>query len=224
VDLEEGADVADDGAAGAAGMEDLIEEPPEGAATGEDPFAAVGALVGLGQECGGQVLAEEVFEVVEVVLAHSAEAAATGGEAGAPGREVRGRHDKYIYLSTRDVQGKMRPMKPTSAPPQAWKRQYERLRQRLARLGYISQGSVLNRATLTPPRSGYQWTRKVGQKTITVALSRAQYDALKRAVHNERSLWKTVAQMEKVSRQILFETVPDTRHRKRLSKRVLGLI
>ena len=103
-------------------------------------------------------------------------------------------------------------------------RRYQRLRQRLTRLGFISQGSVLDRSTLTPPRSGYQWTRKVGQKTITVALSRAQYDALKEAVENQRKLKKIVGEMERVSRQILFETLPDTRRRKPLSKRVLGLI
>ena len=101
---------------------------------------------------------------------------------------------------------------------------YRDLRRRLARLGYISQGSVLDRATLSAPRSGYQWTRKVGQKTITVALSRDQYQAFKQAVNNARSLRKIVAEMERVSRQILFETLPDTRRRKRLSKRVLGLI
>jgi len=101
---------------------------------------------------------------------------------------------------------------------------YRDLRRRLARLGYISQGSVLDRTTLTPPRSGYQWTRKVGQKTVTVALSPDQYRALKQAVANARTLRKIVAEMERVSRQILFETLPDTRRRKRLSKRVLGLI
>lgn len=101
---------------------------------------------------------------------------------------------------------------------------YRDLRRRLARLGYISQGSVLDRTTLSPPRSGYQWTRKVGQKTITVALSRDQYQALSQAVNNARTLWKIVAEMERVSRQILFEKLPDTRRRKRLSKKVLGLI
>lgn len=75
-----------------------------------------------------------------------------------------------------------------------------------------------------PPRRGYQWTRKVGQKTITVALSRDQYQALKQALDNARTLWKTVAEMERVSRQVLFEALPDTRRRKRLSKKVLGLI
>jgi hypothetical protein len=101
---------------------------------------------------------------------------------------------------------------------------YRDLRRRLAALGYISQGSVLDRTTLSPPRSGYQWTRKVGQKTITVALSPAQYEALHKAVLNERTLWKTVAEMERVSRQILFGSLPDTCRRKRLSKKVLGLI
>jgi len=102
--------------------------------------------------------------------------------------------------------------------------QYDRLRKSLARMGYISQGSVLARSVATSGRSGYQWTRKVAQKTITVSLSQQQFEAMKQAVQNERKLWKTVQQMEKVSRQILFASLPDTRRRKRLAKRVLGLI
>lgn len=115
-------------------------------------------------------------------------------------------------------------MKATASDSATLPQRFERLRRRLAGLGYISQGSVLDRSTLTPPRSGYQWTRKVGQKTVTVSLSAAQYEGLKKAVANERTLWKIVAEMERISRQILFETLPDTRRRKRLSKRVLGLI
>src|SRR6266446_8870164 len=103
-------------------------------------------------------------------------------------------------------------------------RQYDRLRQRLARIGYISQGSVLQRSVATSGRSGYQWTRKVAQKTITVSLSRQQFAAMKQAVQNERKLWNTIQQMEKVSRQILFASLPDTRRRKRLAKKVLGTI
>ena len=102
-------------------------------------------------------------------------------------------------------------------------RQYEALRQRLARIGYITQGSVLDRSRLTPPRSGYQWTRNVGRKTVTVSLSQAQYEALNEAVKNERTLWKIVGEMERLSRRILFGTLPDTRRRKRLTKKVLGL-
>jgi hypothetical protein len=115
-------------------------------------------------------------------------------------------------------------MKTTASALAAWTRQFERLRQSLAHIGYISQGSVLDRSTLKHPRSGYQWTRKVARKTITLSLSQEQYESLKQAVENERRLMKTIRKMEQISRQILFGTLPDTHRRKRLGKKVLGLI
>ena len=115
-------------------------------------------------------------------------------------------------------------MKVKASLPDSLSRRYKRLRQSLARLGYISQGSVLDRSTLTPPRSGYQWTRKVAQKTITVSLSEAQYRGLKEAVANQRTLRKIIVEMEKISRQILFAKLPDTHRRERLNKKVLGLV
>ena len=71
--------------------------------------------------------------------------------------------------------------------------------------GYISHGSVLDRSTLRPPRSGYQWTRKVARKTITVALSPEQFQFLRKAIQNGRNLQKTIGKMERLSRQILFQ-------------------
>ena len=115
-------------------------------------------------------------------------------------------------------------MKNRSPSLAALEEQYDRLRKSLALIGYISQGSVLARSVATSGRSGYQWTRKVAQKTITVSLSRQQLAAMKQAVQNERKLWNTIQQMEKVSRQILFASLPDTRRRKRLAKKVLGTI
>lgn len=106
----------------------------------------------------------------------------------------------------------------------ALKADYERLRQSLARIGYISQGSVLQRSVDASGRSGYQWTRKVAQKTVSVSLSAAQFAALQQAVVNERKLWKTLQKMERISRQIIFCSTDDTRRRKRLSKKVLGII
>lgn len=103
-------------------------------------------------------------------------------------------------------------------------RQYQRLSSRLARTGYISQGSVVDRSKLRPPRSGYQWTRKVAQKTLTVALSPEQFHSLREAIENRRRLQKTIVKMEKLSRQILFQILPDTHRRKLLPKRALGLI
>jgi hypothetical protein len=115
-------------------------------------------------------------------------------------------------------------MKKKTVSARVLQRQYQRLCSSLASTGYISQGSVLDRSRLRPSRSGYQWTRKVARKTITVALSPEQFHSLGLAIQNRRRLQKTIAKMEKLSRQILFGTLPDTRRRKSLPKKVLGLI
>ena len=74
----------------------------------------------------------------------------------------------------------------------ALKAQYRQLRQSLARTGYISQGSVQQRSVAASGRSGYQWTRKVAQKIVSVALSQAQFAAMQEAVTKERKLWKII--------------------------------
>jgi hypothetical protein len=56
--------------------------------------------------------------------------------------------------------------------------------------------------------SRYVWTRKVRAKTVTVALSEAQYHWLKQAVANQRELKRIVEEMQTLSRQILFENAP----------------
>jgi virulence-associated protein VapD len=110
-------------------------------------------------------------------------------------------------------------MKTASRPPLP----YRQLQQRLARLGYLSQGSVFERA---PGQQGsrYVWTRKVKAKTVTVALSQEQYHWLRQAVANQRELERIVAELQTLSRQTLFDTVPGVVRRKRLGKKVLGLI
>jgi len=103
-------------------------------------------------------------------------------------------------------------------------REYQRLSGSLAAIGYISQGSVVDRARLRHPRSGYQWTRKVAQKTVTLALSPEQFQAVRKAIENRRKLGKTLTKMENISRRILFSSLPDTRRRKPLDKNVLHTI
>ena len=100
---------------------------------------------------------------------------------------------------------------------------YRQLQRQLGQLGYISQGSVFERA---PGQQGsrYVWTRKVRAKTVTVALSKEQYLWLSEAVENQRQLNQLMQQMQKLSRQVLFKTVPGVARRKRLGKKVLGLI
>jgi virulence-associated protein VapD len=100
---------------------------------------------------------------------------------------------------------------------------YRQLQRQLTQLGYISQGSVLERG---PGQQGsrYVWTRKVKAKTVTVALSPEQYRWLRQAVANQRQLDRIVRDMQNHSRQILFETIPGVVRRKHLNKKVLGLI
>ena len=56
-------------------------------------------------------------------------------------------------------------------------RRYQQLRAHLAQVGWISEGYVQNRG---PGAGGpcYQWTRKVKGKTLSVALSREQFQWL----------------------------------------------
>ena len=101
--------------------------------------------------------------------------------------------------------------------------QYQRLIDRLSSLGWISEGYVQDRG---PGAGGpcYQWTRKSKGKTVSVALSREQFDWLKEAIDNWKALKKTLKQMQRLSREELFNTVLGTKRRKTLSKRVLGII
>jgi len=102
-------------------------------------------------------------------------------------------------------------------------RAYARLRAQLGQVGWISEGYVQDRG---PGAGGpcYQWTRKVKGKTVSVALSREQYEWLRAAIAQWRTVQSTLREMQRLSRQVLFTTVPHPPRRKRLGKKVLGLI
>jgi hypothetical protein len=101
--------------------------------------------------------------------------------------------------------------------------QYAQLRARLAKLGWISQGYAQDRG---PGAGGpcYQWTRKVKGKTVSVALSDQQYEALKQAIENWRQAQAILERMQTLSREVIFGTLPNPPRRKRLGKKVLGLV
>jgi len=102
-----------------------------------------------------------------------------------------------------------------------WERRYSQLRARLAHTGWISEGYVQDRG---PGAGGpcYQWTRKVKGKTVSVALSKEQFEWLAKAIAEWRRMQATLKEMRRLSRQVLFETVPHPQRRKRLGKKVLG--
>ena len=100
--------------------------------------------------------------------------------------------------------------------------EYARLREQLAHIGWISEGYVQDRG---PGAGGscYPWTRKVKGKTVCVALSKEQYQWLKEAIANWRTLQNILRRMQRLSRQELFASVPGPKRRKKLSKAVLGV-
>jgi len=100
---------------------------------------------------------------------------------------------------------------------------YARLQAQLARPGWISEGYVQDRGR-GAGGACYPWTRKVKGKTVCVALSQQQYEWLKDAIANWRTVQKTLRHMQRLSREELFESLPHPKRRKQLSKQVLGLV
>ena len=101
-------------------------------------------------------------------------------------------------------------------------KEYGRLQRQLARTGWISHGYVQDRG---PGAGGpcYQWSRKELKKTVSVALSKEQYQWMKTAIGNWRQVQQTLKRMQQISRLVLFRTIPEPSRRKSLSKQVLGL-
>lgn len=109
--------------------------------------------------------------------------------------------------------------RPPASPPHP---EYVRLRRLLSQVGYISQGSVQDRTRRTGGGAGYQWTRKVAQKTVTVSLTAEQFLQMKAAVSNYRQLRQQLEKMEHLSRRLIFQDAPHPNRRKRLTRKVLG--
>ena len=102
-------------------------------------------------------------------------------------------------------------------------KKYARLCALLADTGWISEGYVQDRRAGGGSPS-YPWTRKVKGKTVCVALSKEQYEWLKQAIANWRTVQRTLREMQRLSREELFEALPNPNRRKRLGKKVLGLV
>ena len=114
-------------------------------------------------------------------------------------------------------------MKSANEPPLVpEQRVYDRLRALLSQTGWISEGYVQDRG---PGAGGpcYQWTRKVKGKTVSVALSKEQFEWLTLAIANWRQMQQTIKEMQRLSRQVLFSTIPHPPRRKKLGQKVLGL-
>jgi L-2-hydroxyglutarate oxidase LhgO len=103
------------------------------------------------------------------------------------------------------------------------KREFRQLARQLASLDWMSEGYAQNRG---PGAGGpcFQWSRKVNGKTVSVALSQEQFEALDKAIQNWRLAQSLLKQMQRLSREEIFTQLPGTKRRKALGKKVLGLI
>ena len=96
-----------------------------------------------------------------------------------------------------------------------------RLARGLSRTSFVSQGCVFERKQ-RGSGSRYQWTWKdPKQKTLSLTLSAQQYAWLKKAIAQHRAVEKTLAQMRRITYQVLREHVPGPRRRKSLSLKTL---
>lgn len=100
---------------------------------------------------------------------------------------------------------------------------YQRLRQKLSEMGWIALGSLVERNKPGQGGPRYQWSRRVGPKTVTVALSAEQFNWLKQAITNQREVWDILMQLQKLTAQHVLENLPGPPRRKPLSKKHLGL-
>jgi Family of unknown function (DUF6788) len=101
--------------------------------------------------------------------------------------------------------------------------QYQRLRRKLSNISWIALGSLVERSKPGQGGPRYQWSRRVGSKTVTVALSAEQFSWLKQAISNQREVWDILMQLQQLTAKYTLETLPGPPRRKRLSKKRLGL-
>src|SRR3989442_458500 len=100
--------------------------------------------------------------------------------------------------------------------------EYRRIQGRLAEIGWMTLGSLLERNRPGQGGPRYQWSRRVGRKTVTVALSAEQFQWLKKAIANQRAAWKLLARMQQLTLRYMWKNIPGTRRRKSLSTKTLG--
>ena len=181
----------------------------------------MGAVIFLSQTPVGDPNGEEQFQLVQGRSGGGAEFTQLVAEATGPIGEVRCCHGQRLYCPIDSYASLFSMTKHQSASELPT--EYERLRQKLSKIGWIALGSLVERSK--PGRGGprYQWSRRVGSKTVTVALSAAQFDWLKQAISNQREVWDILMQLQHLAAEHALQNLPNPPRRKRLSRKRLGL-
>ena len=107
---------------------------------------------------------------------------------------------------------------------EGWNAEYERLRARLGQIGWLALGTLIERGLPGQGGPRYQWSRRAGGKTVTVALSAEQFTWMKKAIANQREVWEILLRMQQLSAEYMLQNLPNPPRLKRLSKKRFGLI
>src|SRR3974390_147866 len=91
---------------------------------------------------------------------------------------------------------------------------YQRLRHKLSQISWIALGSLVERNKPGQGGPRYQWSRRVGGKTVTVALSAQQFDWLKQAISNQREVWDILMELQQLTARYALENLPGPPRRK----------
>ena len=125
-------------------------------------------------------------------------------------------HEEVYILISRKRQDKSLGKANFSASlPRDLQTAYRRLDHTVCRQPWLVQGSVNVVAPKSPAaRVTYTWTRKVRAKTITVALSKKQAIAFRRAISANRQIEEALSRLRQVSQAALLAEVPGVTQRR----------
>lgn len=103
-----------------------------------------------------------------------------------------------------------------------WIRSFNQQMGKVAPDGYILQGSVMQRNLRRRARGVfktygpyYLWTRKVNNKTVTLALTTEQAQIIRDAIRRNRQLERRLVDLRSLSEQIIEAVTPCVAKRKR---------
>lgn len=99
-------------------------------------------------------------------------------------------------------------------------KRYVQLRDQIGKIGLIIKGTITERRIVQGKKTYgpyYQWTFKVGRKTVTVNLSKEQEREYSKAIKNFQKVRQNLKQMEELSRKILEMTTVGVKKRKKKS-------
>ncbi|MCK5849942.1 MAG: hypothetical protein KAH23_03430 [Kiritimatiellae bacterium] len=90
-------------------------------------------------------------------------------------------------------------------------KQYQKLKKKLADIGPVCQGSVIERCYNRSVKGKqilygpyYSWTRKIANKTVTVALSKDQYRHMLKAITTHRKVEDILKKMCEISEELVM--------------------